>query len=200
MKAIAITQRVVVERRYGERRDCLDQAWTQFLLKCNLMPVPVSNESTVARKLCERVQIEGLVLTGGNDLAIYGGDAPERDTTEEMLVDFATERGLPVLGVCRGMQVIQHRFGVPLKRVTGHIQARQFISIDGAQAEVNSYHEFGATETRPPLLPWAVAEDGVIKAVRHATARILGVMWHPERRDPFAPSDVALFSRFFRVD
>jgi N5-(cytidine 5'-diphosphoramidyl)-L-glutamine hydrolase len=40
----------------------------------------------------------------------------------------------------------------------------------------------------------------VIKAVRHASARIMGVMWHPERRDPFSATDVALFSRFFGVD
>ena len=200
MKAIAITQRVVVEPRYGERRDCLDQAWTQFLLKCKLTPVPVPNQIIAARELCERASIDGLILTGGNDLSIYGGDAPERDATEEMLVDFAADHGLPVLGVCRGMQVIQHRFGTPLKRVTGHVTSRQFIWIDGKQTEVNSYHEFGATETRPPLETWAVAEDGVVKAIRHASARILGVMWHPERRAPFAPSDVALFSRFLGVD
>jgi N5-(cytidine 5'-diphosphoramidyl)-L-glutamine hydrolase len=200
MKAVGITQRVVVEPRYGERRDCLDQAWTHFLLKCNLMPVPLSNETTAARKLCDRVSIEGLILTGGNDLAIYGGDAPERDATEEMLIDFAAKRELPVLGVCRGMQVIQHRFGISLARVTGHVKSHQHIWINGAQAEVNSYHEFGTTETRPPLEVWAVAEDGVIKAVRHASARILGVMWHPERRDPFSATDVALFSRFFGVD
>ena len=48
-----------------------------------------------------------MVLTGGNDLAALGGDAPERDATENALLDAAESRRLPVIGVCRGMQVIQ---------------------------------------------------------------------------------------------
>ena len=199
MKSIAVTQRVVIAHHYRERRDCLDQAWTHFLLKCKLMPVPVSNEASAARELCERASIEGLILTGGNDLAVYGGDAPERDATENMLLDYAAERGLPVLGICRGMQVIQHRFGIPLKRVMGHVTPSQLIRIESAYAEVNSYHEFGATETRPPLEVWAMADDGVIKAIRHVSARVLGLMWHPERCNPFTTSDIALFSQFFGV-
>ena len=55
------------------------------------------------------------------------------------------------LGVCRGMQVIQHRFGIPLCRVEGHVAPRQTIRIDGESREVNSYHHFGAFESRPPL-------------------------------------------------
>jgi putative glutamine amidotransferase len=62
---------------------------------------------------------------------------------------------------------------------------------------VNSYHNFGATETAPPLEAWAVAEDGVIKAVRHARLNMIGIMWHPERLAPFASRDLSLFRAFF---
>jgi putative glutamine amidotransferase len=48
--------------------------------------------------ICENVG--GIVLTGGNDLTAYGGDAPDRDATETALLDFAERRNLPVLGVC----------------------------------------------------------------------------------------------------
>jgi putative glutamine amidotransferase len=48
-------------------------------------------------------------------------------------------------------------------------------------------------------MTWAVADDGVIKAVRHTGRRMIGVMWHPERLNPFAADDVALFSRFFEA-
>ena len=54
-------------------------------------------------------------------------------------------------------------------------------------------------EVHPPLMTWAIADDGVIKAVRHAGRRMIGVMWHPERLEPFAADDVALFSRFFEA-
>jgi gamma-glutamyl-gamma-aminobutyrate hydrolase PuuD len=95
------------------------------------------------------------------------------------------------------MQMIQHRFGSRLEKVSGHVAARQRISIQGQSVEVNSFHNFGAREAHPPLMTWAIADDGVIKAVRHADRRMIGVMWHPERMEPFAADDVALFSRFF---
>ena len=197
MKSVAVTQRVVVDPPHGMRRDCLDQVWTRFLLECGLVPIPVPNSAGAAAAICETV--DGVVLTGGNDLAAYGGDAPERDETENALLALAERRDLPVLGVCRGMQVIQHRFGARLEKVDGHVARRQCISIDGRRVEVNSFHHFGATEVHPPLLGWAIADDGVIKAVKHQDRHIVGVMWHPERREPFSGDDVALFRRFFQA-
>src|SRR5271163_5259450 len=99
MKAVAITQRVSVVSAYDERRDCLDQAWTKFLAACGLLPVLLPNVTDAALALCEGAAIAGLVLTGGNDLAALGGDAPERDEVENALLDLAERRGLPVLGV-----------------------------------------------------------------------------------------------------
>jgi putative glutamine amidotransferase len=199
LKSVAITQRVAVVPGYGERRDCLDQAWPRFLAACGLLPVIVPNIPELALALCAEDEVKGLVLTGGNDLVSVGGDAPERDATENALVDMAEAKGLAVLGVCRGMQVLQQRSGIRLTRVEGHVMQRQVIDVEGTPVEVNSYHRYGARESQPPLEVWAVADDGVIKAVRHSTRRSLGIMWHPERRQPFAPPDIALFRDFFQV-
>jgi gamma-glutamyl-gamma-aminobutyrate hydrolase PuuD len=200
MKTVAITQRVSVVPAYGERRDCLDQAWTKFLAACGLLPVLLPNITEVALALCESAGISGLVLTGGNDLASLGGDAPERDAVENALLDWAERRRLPVLGVCRGMQVIQQRFAIPLCRVEGHVAHRQAIRINGDRKEVNSYHRFAAFESRSPLEIWAVADDGVVKAIRHSADPVTGIMWHPERSIPFSPADVALFRQVFGVE
>jgi putative glutamine amidotransferase len=167
MKAIAIT-----------RRDCLDQACTKFLAACELLPVLLPNVTEAALELCDRTGIAGLVLTGGNDLAALGGDAPERDTTENALLDFAERRKLPVLGVCRGMQMIQQRFDIPLSRVGGHV----------------------TESSRPPLDVWAVSDDGVVKAIRHSAQPITGIMWHPERWAPFLPAEMDLFREIFGVE
>lgn len=199
MKTIGITQRVSVIPDYGERRDSLDQAWTKFLAACDLLPVLLPNVTEAALALCEITSVGGLVLTGGNDLAEFGGDAPERDATENALLDWAEQHNLPVLGVCRGMQMIQRRFGVPLERVEGHVSCSQQIRVAGEPRDVNSYHCFGAFESRPPLEAWAMAADGVVKAVRHASRPVTGIMWHPERCAPFASADVALFRQMFGV-
>lgn len=199
MKTVAITQRVSVIPEFGERRDCLDQEWPRFIAACGLLPLALPNVTDVALALSEGSDLAGLVLTGGNDLETLGGDAPERDATENALLDALELRGLPVLGVCRGMQLIQQRCAIPLHRVTGHVTKRQTIRIDGKPAEVNSYHDFAAVESRPPLEVWAVAADGVVKAVRHSVLPITGIMWHPERNTPFATEDVALFRRVFNL-
>jgi putative glutamine amidotransferase len=199
MRAVAITQRVTVVPSYGERRDCLDQAWIRFLGTCGLLPVPLPNDVAAALALCERAQVSGLVLTGGNDLVAVGGDAPERDETENAAIDWMEQHSLPVLAVCRGMQLVQHRAGVPIARVEGHVAPHQTIRIEGAPREVNSYHGFAAHETRPPLEVWAVADDGIVKAVRDPARRTTGIMWHPERLEPFQVEDVALFRRVFGV-
>jgi gamma-glutamyl-gamma-aminobutyrate hydrolase PuuD len=199
LKRVAITQRVARVEHYAERRDCLDQAWPQFLAACGLLPVVVPNVPDVALELFNSADVAGLVLTGGNDLASVGGDAPERDATEHALIDMAETKSLPILGVCRGMQLLQQRSGIALRRVVGHVMPRQTIRISGEPTLVNSYHHYGASETRSPLDAWAVADDGVIKAVRRADYPAVGIMWHPERMSPFADADIALFRDFFKV-
>ena len=196
MKIIAITQRVGVDPR-GERRDCLDQNWTGFLHACGFVPIPLPNTAAAAQSIVRAIPLTGIVLSGGDDLVAYGGTSPERDATENALMDLAEEQGLPLLGVCRGMQAIQHRFGIELMQVSAHVTCSQRIRVGDAWITVNSYHRWGARETRDPLEPWATAEDGVIEAVRHKTRPMLGIMWHPERLKPYAESDISLFSRFF---
>jgi len=198
MKSIAVTMRVESVPAYGERRDCLDQAWSRFLAACGFVPMPLPNIAGTALELCGRA--DGLLLTGGNDLAGLGGDAPERDAVENALLDLAERRGLPAMGVCRGMQVIQQRYEIPLVRVEGHVAARQCIRIAGEPEEVNSYHRFAAVESRPPLDVWAQADDGVVKAVRHSSRPLMGIMWHPERCAPFRSADLELFRAFFGAE
>ncbi|WP_285631385.1 gamma-glutamyl-gamma-aminobutyrate hydrolase family protein [Actinoallomurus iriomotensis] len=193
---VAVSQRVVVDA-HGTRNDALDRRWAAFLLHCGLLPLPLPNDTTAALAVLRRSPVRGVLLTGGNDLAAYGGDAPERDAAELALVDAAERRGLPLLGVCRGMQLLQHRFGVPLTRVRGHVAERQVLTVDGRERVANSYHTWAAMRTRPPLQVWATGPGKVIKAVRHENAPLAGIMWHPERMTPFAEDDRALFHDWF---
>lgn len=197
MSFIAVTQRVVLETHTGERRDALDQRWAPFLLACGLHPVVLPNHLATARGLLHNLPIRGVLLTGGNDLVAYGGDAPERDEVENELLDAALRRDLPLLGVCRGMQLIQHRFGVPLVRVEGHVRTRFPIEFAGHSREINSYHCYGAIQSVPELEVLCQTSDGVIKAIRHSSAAVAGIMWHPEREQPFNSGDLEFFRTWF---
>lgn len=194
---VATTQRTVVADDTGERRDCLDQRWSVFLRKCGLHCLAIPNDLASAIEIVGAAPVAGVLLTGGNDLAKYGGDAPERDEVERALVGWAGENGLPVLGVCRGMQVIQDIYGVALEPVEGHVASTQINIVEGVRQTVNSYHRWGARSSTSPLEIWAIAEDGVVKAIRNRRRKIFAMMWHPERLDPFVERDLALFRSVF---
>lgn len=196
MKVVGITQRVVVDPKHGERRDALDQRWPQFLAAVGVVGVPLPNRPELAVRMASELQLAGLILTGGNDLAAYGGDAPERDQTESALIDWARAHSTPLMGVCRGMQVILHGFGAPLERAEGHVTPSHPALVDGEPRNVNSYHNFVARKAVPALRVWGTAWDGSIEAIRHDKEAILGVMWHPERVEPFEPRDLAMFRSF----
>ena len=197
-KIIAVTQKVTVVESYKERHDAIDQRWTNFLLECDILPVLLSNNFNVSYQLLQIIPICGILLTGGNDLCIYGGDAPERDQTEKALLEYALDKKIPLFGICRGMQVIQDYYGIKLNRIKGHVTSEQTIIAEGEAKKVNSYHRWGTTQTGKPLQVWAKAKDGVVKAVKHENGLVQGIMWHPERFASFHDTDKKLFNSFFR--
>jgi len=202
MKLVAVTQSVdLLERPTGprERRDTLDQAWTRFLAAADCVAVPLPNHRATAMQLMRDLPIDAILFTGGNDFADQGGFAPERDEVEAELLGLARSWRMPVIGVCRGMQVIQRAFQVPLVPVDGHVAQSQTIEIDGRKASVNSFHRFGAHTSHPALEVWARAGDGVVKAIRHRSEPLVGIMWHPERNPPCDPRDLTLFRRTFAI-
>lgn len=190
MKTVLYTQRVENVKDYGERRDCADRNIPYFLATCGYLPVPLPGLWTVAKEMIEHMQLTGIVLTGGNSLEKYGGDAPERDDLEKKLLSFALENQIPVYGFCRGMQVIVDFFGGELKEVRGHVAVRHKILGELGEMEVNSFHNQACYSVKEPLEVLAQAEDGVIEAVCYREKHILGTMWHPEREQPFVNSDI----------
>lgn len=196
MRTVLLSQRVEIVSSYQERRDCLDQRWCGFVQACGFAPVPVMNDGQDIGKLIELTDPAGIILTGGNDLARYGGNAPERDATERALISMGIEKGIPIFGVCRGMQMIVDYFGGVLTPVQGHVAKRHVIH-GSQEREVNSYHSFGVLDAPEELEVLCRAEDGIIEAVRHRDHQILAVMWHPEREDPYCPDDIELVQQLF---
>jgi gamma-glutamyl-gamma-aminobutyrate hydrolase PuuD len=196
---IAISQRVDILKDRNERRDALDQRWHDFLGACGFRALAMPNRDDAATDLLERLAPAGILLTGGNDLAVLGGDAPERDRTEAAMLAWAERTAAPAFGVCRGFQMIAHTYGAVLHRVDGHIATRHGITgaISGASRLVNSFHGWGFDQIPGDFEVQARAGDGTIEAMRHRTKAVAGVMWHPEREGVFDAGDITRLQDFF---
>jgi putative glutamine amidotransferase len=178
-----------------------------------LLP-PMATEPTVLDML------DGLVLIGGADVDPdrYGEPRhataktrPDRDAHELTLLAAAMERDVPVLGLCRGAQVVnvalggslvQHLpetlghdghqrgpgvFGSTLVRVE---PGTRLADILGPEVKVPCYHHQGLARIADGLRPAATASDGITEAVESTGSWwLLGVQWHPEED----PDDLRLF-------
>jgi putative glutamine amidotransferase len=194
MKRIFVSQRVDIHSDYGERRDALDQKWSELLYELNCICIPVPNHAGTVVKMLDVMHPDGILLTGGNNPIKYGGNAPERDNTDSILISFAVDNNIPLLGVCRGMQSIVIYFGGTLDNVNGHIAVRH--TLDNRR-EVNSFHSYSPASLSDFLVPLAHSDDGKIESIKHKTLPIMGIMWHPEREPVFQPEDMNIFGKLF---
>lgn len=167
-------------------------------------------------------RLDGLVLPGGVDIdPALSGQArhpetdrsqPQRDAGEQLLLRGALERDLPVLGICRGLQLLGLEYGGSLHQHlpdvlghTGHSPAEgvfgehlvEFTAdslmaeVYGPRAVVNSHHHQGIDEPGG-LHVTGRSDDGLVEAVEDPARRfVVGVQWHPE-----ISCDDALFTRF----
>lgn len=197
MKLIGISQRVDIIAPYNERRDAIDQHWIMLLAAAGYQAIVLPNNKVAAERLMSTLPICGIIFSGGNDLVAYGGDAPERDEMEFSLLNYVVSNQIPSLGVCRGMQLMQHFWGISLERVAGQVIQKQRLTINGDVEVVNSFHCWGSFATRPFLDCFAISSEGVIKGIKHKKLPLQGIMWHPERIIPYRKQDVQLIKRIF---
>jgi N5-(cytidine 5'-diphosphoramidyl)-L-glutamine hydrolase len=195
LKSVLVSQRVDVLADRGERRDAVDQRLLDWLADCGYLAFPVPNRLERLDALWQQVKPKAVVLSGGNDLAMYGGNVPERDEVELALLARAMNERLPLFALCRGAQLVLNFFGSHLAQVVGHVGTRHQLLLNGQAHEVNSYHQWGCRELVAPLRVLVRSSDGVVEAFTHNELPILGVMWHPEREKPFASIDRALLQR-----
>ena len=188
---IGISQRIVNEQNYVEKRDAISHDWPNFLEKINLVPVFIPNSLSDTVSFLESFGLNGMILSGGDNLGVH----PDRDKTELECLNFAINKKIPILGVCRGMQLINNFFGGSIIQNNNnkHVGTNHPIKILDSNISsvlktnsivVNSYHNNLITKDvlAPSLSSIAIDEtDNSIECLIHEKYPILGVMWHPER-------------------
>jgi gamma-glutamyl-gamma-aminobutyrate hydrolase PuuD len=181
----------------------------------------------------EAARVDGIIFTGGGDIAPerFGkadeaeqceGIKPQRDDHEFRVYDVAHERELPILGICRGEQLLNVAFGgtlitdIPVARdhvKQNGVDARHAIStVAGSivarlaaadRAEVNSSHHQAVDRLAEPFVVTARASDGTIEAFEWANPQgkpfLLAVQWHPERMDQSESLAGPIFELFLKA-
>ena len=205
MTLVAISQRVAIDPNHGERRDCLDQRWQQLLEKLGAVLIPVPNGLSRVGAWARAVGVQGVILSGGNSLSHLAGSAdaaPERDQTEANLLDWAQSTSVPVLGVCRGMQMMNCHLNGSLEPIADHAGTRHQVRTSSGVRMVNSYHTYAvaqsglAADTRPT----AWDEAGHVEGFTHEALPWTAIMWHPEREVEPDTSDVRLLQSHFNLE
>lgn len=194
-RRVGLTMRLDPPANGSEPTDALAAEWPSALRRA-LGParwLSIPNLGAEVARFLRPWGLAGVVLTGGADV----GSCPERDETERHLIDDCIRHRRPLLGVCRGLQLLQHHFGgrltsAPPEHDRGrthaievcHERGRRLLGCERFTAP--SYHRFGVAlaDLAPELDAWAVSDDGLVEGLHHRELPIVAVQWHPERPLP----------------
>jgi len=175
--------------------------------------------------VCRLVELaHGLVLTGGEDVApeLYGQEPhpelgsvnPLRDEIELAALEVALRRGIPVLAICRGMQMLNvalggtlyqdipsqlggdilHEQEAPVSQRSHHAGVKPGSGLEAIfgtrELFINSFHHQAVRDVAPSLEATVWAEDGIVEGVEGKEhGWMYGVQWHPERGEAESPAD-----------
>ena len=184
--------------QYGEPSDSLMRMNIDYVRSLGFTPIPVPNDIETAREMASGIEYGFLLVTGGGfaPIEFFSNDCegyvpqPLRDEVERFLVMDATSKRVPIMGLCRGMHMLNGLFGGTVARNGSHSAPRhdhyvRFAS--GRRVLVNTFHNNAVpvAELSPEFELLAV-EDGTenVECFRSEKLRILGLQWHPERPLP----------------
>lgn len=199
----------------GSKKGSIGRQYVQAVLRAGGIPVVLASDTTAQYLHSVVSRLDGVLLTGGEDVApsYYGEDAVEqlgkvdtvRDVLELSVARLAANRNIPVLGICRGLQVMNIAFGGTLYQdlpsqhggdvihhrvsasqrsvhsvaVVKPSKLHEILLVDSMA--VNSSHHQAVKKVATGARVAALSSDGVIEAIDFYPARrAMGVQWHPE--------------------
>lgn len=207
--------RIGISANRKDGLSCIAETYVQSVLNAGGAPVliPVITDIQALTEIVS--DLDGLVMSGGGDInPLYLSDEPipqlqdvdtYRDEYDLILIRLASNRQIPIMGICRGHQILNVAFGGSIYqdihsqfdyKLLKHSQtlSREFPSHSvllekGSKLHtvlqedtllVNSFHHQAIKETAPEFIPNAIAPDGINEGLEHPEKNIFSVQWHPE--------------------
>lgn len=191
--------------------------------------LPYTNDVSVIKEIINH--IDGLLLSGGVDIdpTLFGEEPipnlgeimPERDTLEILLIEKALEVNLPILAICRGVQILniaaggnmyqdlysqkgnllQHAQRAPRTHLSHFVRTNEGSLLQAishcTEFKVNSFHHQAVKDPAQGFMISAISSDGVVEAIESVKHFfVLGVQWHPEHVTKFDEVSKQIFSSF----
>lgn len=215
---IGLSGSIIIEKAdgfEGYRRSYINEDYVDSVIVNGGTPVilPLTTNETIIESYLE--SIDGLILSGGHDvypmnyneepLQKLGQVYPDRDYFDFKLLELAIKKEIPILGICRGFQLMNVYHGGSLyqdlsyrenetikhdQKYTSHItthslivekETKLFNIFENENLMVNSFHHQILNRIGEDLIVSARSKDGVAEAIEHKTYDfMLGVQWHPE--------------------
>lgn len=209
-------------------RKYMQSKYTASLRRAGAKAVWIKTDD-LSKAIEEMLQCDGLLLSGGEDIdpKYYGQTVEEkcgkivaqRDHAEMAMLGAFLPTGKPILGICRGEQMLNVFFGGTLHQDIGHIATvchksfprralgchkatavpgTMLAGIVGQEAfTVNSLHHQAVDKLGDRLIAGAYSEDGIVEEIEHTAHRFcVGVQWHPEHMSAFSRRQRRIFDAF----
>ena len=177
------------KKHFNTHVDFIDHYWVDFFEKKNvefkLVPNSIKNLKKI---LINEKNVKLIIIPGGNDLFKNKKLTKIRFKVEEMLIKHSLKKRIPLLGVCRGMQIMNYHFGGRISPVKNHMKKRTKIYFsknffDKKEIKVKCFHNYGIknSDVSKEFKILAVDKNKNIEMFEHKKKKMIGVMWHPER-------------------
>lgn len=196
MKKILMSMRVTEATNYKEERNSIAYEYIEYFENLGYLVQLVPNNTKHLKNYFDD-DIAGIILTGGNNVnpKLYGNDEilsdvyPLRDNLEKELIQYAINKNIHILGICRGFHFLNVFYGGSISHnIENHVNKIHILKssvniLDNKNT--NSYHNQAIKEENlsKELKIIAKSEDGIIEAFKHNKDKVLAIQWHPERQN-----------------
>lgn len=197
----------------GYERAYVNNDYVQSVAKVGGAPIILPLISDYEEVKTQIEAVDSIIISGGYDVnpLIYGEEpvqkqgflCPERDEYDLMVIKVAMELNKPILGICRGLQILNAALGGSMYQdlsqiegcyikhvqesrpeVAGHsvevVKGTKLYDILGEKITTNSFHHQAVKDLAPGFKVAARAKDGVIEAIEKEDGFVIGIQWHPE--------------------